>query len=78
VGSGYFYDADLGYIYPFFDGWAYFESLNGYFYIDIGTDFVTGVYIFDLSANSWTYTEESFWPYVYFFNGTGWVDTGYN
>ena len=78
VGSGYFYDSDLGYLYPYFDGWVYSDDLNRYFYINIGSDFTTGVYIYDLSHSSWTYTEQSFWPYVYYFDGTGWVDTGFN
>ncbi len=79
VGSGYFYDSDLGYLYPFFGtGWMYSSDLDRYFYVDLGTDFISGVYIYDLSRGSWTYTERSFWPYVYYFDGTGWVDTGFN
>ncbi len=78
VGSGYFYDSDLGYLYPFFDGWVYSYDLNRYFYLNLGSDFTTGLYAYDLSHGSWTYTEQSFWPYVYYFDGTGWVDTGFN
>ena len=78
VGGGYFYDSDLGYIYPLGSGFIYLSDLNRYYYIDPGTDFTTGAYIYDFSHNSYTYTEKSFWPYVYYFDGTGWVATGFN
>ena len=78
VGGGYFYDSDLDYIYPLGDGFIYLSDLDRYYYVDPGTDFTTGTYIFDFFHNSYTYTEKSFWPYVYYFDGTGWVDTGFN
>ena len=78
VGSGYYYDTSVGYIYPLGNGFIYLSDLNRYFYVDPGTDFTTGTYIYDFTHSSFTYTEKSFWPYVYYFDGTGWVATGFN
>ena len=78
VGYGYYYDTDLDYIYSFGNGFIYLSDLNRYYYIDPGTDFTTGTYIYDFYRSSWTYADKSFWPYVYYYNGTGWVDTGFN
>ena len=78
VGGGYYYDADVGYIYPLGNGFIYVSNLNRYFYVDPGTDFTTGTYIYDFFHQSYTYAAQSFWPYVYYFDGVGWVDTGFN
>ena len=76
IGNGYYYDSDIGYMYSFNDGWVYVSNLNKYIYVNPGDEFTTGIYLYDLTENSWTYTEQSFWPYVYYFDGAGWVDTG--
>ena len=67
VGDGYYYDPDLQYIYPLGDGVVYLSSLDRYYYIDPGTSFSTGTFIYDFYRASWIYAASGSWPYVYYF-----------
>lgn len=78
VGGGWYYDNQIGYIYPYSNGICYFNTYGRYYYPGDGSfTYSNGVYIYDFYYSSWTYTSKSVWPYVYYFNGAYWYGNSF-
>ena len=77
VGNGYYYESYLQYIYPFDSTVMYLYNLNRYYYVNPGSNFTSGAYIYDFYYRSWTYAYRGYWPYIYYYNGTGWIGNGF-
>ena len=49
-----------------------FHGSHQFIYLDPGST-VTGLYFFDPVIDSWIYTDPSIYPYLYFYDGQGWM-----
>jgi hypothetical protein len=79
VGGGWYWDNQIGYIYPYSNGVCYFSSYGRFYYPGGGQfDYSTGVYIWDYFYGSWTYTAKNIWPWVYYYSFGQWFSNGFN
>jgi len=78
LGGGWYYDNQIGYIYPFSNGICYFDTYNYYYYPGAGSfNYSGGVYIYDFRYHSWTYTNKNVWPYVYYYDPGQWYSSSF-
>ena len=75
---GWYYDNQIGYIYPYSNGICYFNTYNRFYYPGGGSfDYSGGVFIYDFHYTSWTYTNKSVWPYVYYYRLGQWFGNSF-
>ena len=73
VGGNWYWDDQIGYIYPYSNGVCYFYTYGRYYYPGAGSfGYSTGVYIYDFYYGSWTYTSKSLWHWVYYYSFGQW------
>ena len=79
VGYGWYWENQIGYIYPYSGGWCYFNTYGRFYYPGGGRfDYSTGVYIYDFYYGSWTYTSKSLWHWVYYYRFGQWYSTDFH
>jgi len=79
VGGGWYWDNQIGYIYPYSNGVCYFYTYNRYYYPGAGSfDYSNGIYIYDFYYASWTYTSKSLWHWVYYYSYGQWFSNDFH
>ena len=73
VGGNWYWDDEIGYIYPYSNGVCYFYTYNRFYYAGSGSfSYSAGIYIWDYYYGSWTYTSKSLWHWVYYYRYGQW------
>jgi hypothetical protein len=79
VGGNWYWDDQIGYIYPYSNGVCYFYTYGRFYYPGAGSfGYSTAVYIYDYNYASWTYTSKSLWPWVYYFRFGQWYSSDFH
>jgi hypothetical protein len=78
AGGGWYWDNQIGFIYPYSNGVCYFYTYGHFYYPGGGRfDYPNGVYIWDYYYSSWTYTTKSVWPWVYYYSRGQWYSNSF-